>query len=799
MLRTLLIAYLSFTTAAAFAFESDVAPLIEASCIGCHDSGTETGLNLETLGHDLSDAEQFRTWEKIFDRVHNGEMPPAFEEQPDPAVLKKALASLEDSLRSESESQQKKRGRVPARRLTKLELGYTLRDLLLIDSDVTNGIPEEVESGSFDTVGAAQRISAVHMEGYLDTADRALDSAIQLRRNPYDKVATSFDWLEPWHDKEISNGGSMTRKMTEEEGEGFVLFNDVDYLTNFYFALKSPGTYRLSAKVAAYQTDEVINAKIISKNGGGSTLLKTVDLEAGADPVDIFVETYLNPQDKVYLTMDAARENTYMAIGSAGGSKNYKGPGLAVYSQTVEGPLSDSWPPASTTRLFDPLEIVPIGKNENGPYRIRQDKHAPTIAEMVRETVREFAPRVFRRPVEESELQPFIALAKPAMKENRPLVSILRLPLRSMLSSPQFLMFAGDAGELDDHALASRLSYFLWKSMPDEELFSLAELEELSSETTLAGQVDRLLGDERSQRFVKDFLGQWLRLYKVNATTPDDGLYPEYDELLAAAIPREPERFFTELINENLSVTNLIDSDFAFVNRRLANHYGLPEVKGQNLQKVALPEDSSRGGILTQAAILKTSANGTTTSPVMRGNFVLTNFLGTPPSPPPPDIGSIEPDTRGKTTIREILAAHRDKESCNQCHCEIDPPGFALESFDPIGRFREHYRVSGGERNFFGFVKKMPPKKGRPVDPSGVTADGKKFADINEFKQHLLDNKEQVARNFVSQLIVYATGGELQFADRDDVQAILDRTRENDYPVKDVIHEVVQSQLFRCK
>ena len=216
-------------------------------------------------------------------------------------------------------------------------------------------------------------------------------------------------------------------------------------------------------------------------------------------------------------------------------------------------------------------------------------------------------------------------------------------------------------------------------------------------------------------------------------------------------------------MKENLSLCNLIDSDFTFVNRRLAEHYGIPGIEGQAFRKIQLPQDSPRGGVLTQAAILKTTANGTTTSPVTRGNFVLTNFLGTPPSPPPPGVGSIEPDTRGQTTIREILTAHRKIESCNQCHREIDPPGFAMESFDPIGGFRTYYRASGGELKFGDLTVAAPPRQGPPVDPSGVTADGKDFSGIDEFKRLLLDQKEPVARNFISQLVVYATGGEIEF------------------------------------
>ncbi len=386
-------------------------------------------------------------------------------------------------------------------------------------------------------------------------------------------------------------------------------------------------------------------------------------------------------------------------------------------------------------------------------------------------------------------MQSILSLAKPAIKEGRDFVSVLRVSLRALLSSPQFVLFGGKAGRLDDFSLANRLSYFLWKSMPDEELFALADEGRLSDPTVLARQVDRMLDDEKSNRFVRDFFGQWLRLNKVNATTPDAKLYPEYDELLGDAIPKESEYFFGALIKENLSVSNLIDSGFTFVNSRLATHYGIPGVAGQHFRRIELPDDSPRGGVLTQAAILKTTANGTVTSPVIRGNFVLTNFLGTPPAPPPPSVGSIEPDTQGKTTIREILAAHRNIPACNKCHREIDPPGFALESFDPIGGFRTNYRTNA--KKTYG--------DGPAVDASGMTADGKAFSGIEEFKRHLLEKKEQVARNFMSQLIVYSTGGDIQFADREELQAIFERTREDDFLLRDIIHEVVHSNMFRHK
>ncbi len=334
--------------------------------------------------------------------------------------------------------------------------------------------------------------------------------------------------------------------------------------------------------------------------------------------------------------------------------------------------------------------------------------------------------------------------------------------------------------------------------MPDQELMDLAAAGKLTQSDVLAQQVNRMLEDEKSQRFVNDFLGQWLTLHEINATTPDENLYPEYDDVLSKSILEETELFFTELINENLSVTNLIDSDFAFLNRRLAQHYQVPGVRGQTLQKVTLPDESPRGGVLTQASVLKTTANGTVTSPVTRGNFVLTNILGTPPNPPPPNVGSIEPDTRGTTTIRETLDAHRNVASCAMCHRQIDPPGFALESFDPIGKYRVNYRATKGE-TLFQLFQGGTYKRGPKVDPSGVTAEGRSFSGIEDYKQLLMAQKDQVAKHFISQLIVYSTGGEIEFADREELEAIRARTQDQDYPVKNIIHEVVQSKLFRNK
>ena len=455
---------------------------------------------------------------------------------------------------------------------------------------------------------------------------------------------------------------------------------------------------------------------------------------------------------------------------------------------TIDGPLFDTWPPASARQLLTGVEF-----DEDGEIRLTKDPYAHIV-----DIVAAFAPRAFRRPLREGELEAYAGLARPLLDAGRPFLDAARISLRAVLGAPPFLYHAGSPGSLDDFALATRLSYFLWRSMPDAELLDVAAEGGLSDPAVLAEQVDRMLDDPKTGRFVQDFAGQAYRLYELRATAPDPGLYPEYDDGLARAMASETELFLAELIAGDHDAGNLVDADFTFVNRRLAEHYGLAGIEGQRMRKAMLPADSPRGGLLTQASIHKITANGTTTSPIPRGNFVLTNLLGQPAPPPPPGIAGLEPDTRGTTTIREQLDAHRSNPVCANCHRTIDPPGFALESFDPIGGFRTTYRASGGEVDRGdGRMVPAPYTEGLPVDPSGVTPAGDAFAGIREYKELLGREVDQIARHLASNLLTFSTGAEIEFADRDSVERIVEQGRAEGHPVRKMIHRVVQSDLFR--
>jgi hypothetical protein len=419
--------------------------------------------------------------------------------------------------------------------------------------------------------------------------------------------------------------------------------------------------------------------------------------------------------------------------------------------------------------------------------------------------IENFAAKAFRRPLEAGEADRFIKLAQDALAGGGSFVEATKLGLRGVLTSPQFLLFDEVPGpRLSDFALASRLSYFLWSTLPDDELMRVADAKKLQEPETLKSQVKRLLSDKRSQAFVKNFAGQWLDLRSIDATSPDTTLYPEFDEMLKYAMVGETEAFFTEILHHDLPVKNFIHSDFLMLNRRIAHHYGVGTdvAKSEEFVRVKLPADSLRGGLLTQASILKVTANGTVSSPVLRGGWMMKRLLGQPPPPPPPGIPGVEPDTRGASTIREILAKHSNAENCAGCHAKIDPPGFALESFDVIGGWRDRYRSKEkGDRPSAKVENRgvWQYKVSLPVDPTGQLADGRPFKDIKEFKQHLLAQPADVQRCLTEKLLTYATGAAPTYTDGQAVNDIVAKSLKQGGGLKTFVTELVLSETFRRK
>jgi len=414
-----------------------------------------------------------------------------------------------------------------------------------------------------------------------------------------------------------------------------------------------------------------------------------------------------------------------------------------------------------------------------------------------------FLPKAFRRPVENDVRQAYVSKVGERLKAGDCFETAMRWAYRAALCSPDFLYLVEPAGKLDDHALACRLSYMFWNSQPDEKLVALANSNRLHEKEILKHEVERMLKDAKSNRFVDDFLGQWLKLRNIATNDPDKKLYPEFSPYLQDSMLAEPRAYFRELLDKNLDATYLVKSDFVMVNEKLAKHYGMTGVTGAQIRRVELPKDCPRGGFLTQAAILKVTANGTTTSPVPRGAFVMERILGQKPEPPPPNIAAVEPDVRGSNTIRELLDKHRNSATCASCHAKIDPPGFAMESFDVIGGYRTRYRSLGEgdkpERGvidpFIGINFKLGPK----VDASGVLPDGRTFDGIAGMQAALAADPDLLLTNLAKQFAVYGTGRPVSFGDRDDIAAIVTATKTKGDGIRTLLNELVRSSLFQTK
>ncbi len=506
-------------------------------------------------------------------------------------------------------------------------------------------------------------------------------------------------------------------------------------------------------------------------------------------------------------------------------------PGVAFQWLEVEGPLYDQASGEGYRLMFGDLPLRRLEKGETGGVTVQvvapapppgqgpggrgrfaprmQDVEVDVTSEHPREDaerlIRAFLARAYRRPVEEAHARRFLELFSQQFELGHGFTKSLISTYIAILCSPGYLYVQESPGKLDDYALATRLSLFLWNSPPDAALRDLAARGRLHAPEVLRAQTDRLLNDAKSRRFIDAFTDYWLDLRKIDDSSPSTTLYNDYelDDPLKLAAVEETRLFVQEMFARDLPARTVVDSDFTFLNERLAKHYGVPGVSGVAMRKVTLPKDSVRGGIMTQASVLKVTANGTTTSPVLRGVWIMERILGFHTAPPP-GVPALEPDIRGAVTIRQQLDRHRADPTCASCHRKIDPPGFALESFDVMGGWRDRYRA---------FAENVKPESGiglsgQPfafhyglaVDSAGVLTDGRTFKDIREFKQLLLRQEERtVARNLVSQLVTYGTGAPVGFADRQEVEEILAKARGSGYGVRDIVHGIVESDLFRNK
>jgi hypothetical protein len=832
---------------------------ISKHCVECHDDSVSEGdFRADLLSKNLSDAPSLKAWSRVLARLQSGEMPPPKKkERPEPKAVNAALGELKTAFHEEALAKRNESGRVKMRRLNRLEYENTVRDLLGIDTALSDLLPEDDQRDGFNNQTAALSISPVHIQQYMAAADRALDAASVRQARPETKThrfAFNHEEEKPWsaylHNQLQCNlHGEDLHFFLDTHIEVPVALRQFEAVTR-----ETPGRYRIRITTESRDTtngEDLIYSVWTAAGGKRKELLghfdalhrkeTTIELTRPFERGEtIIIAPYrmakvrIDSGYSVYLPDKPDKiPKGWHFINNPNPPIATVGPAIVVKPVVVTGPWFDAWPPVGHTLLYgEAAELAPttdVAKTALVPETIirpvrahRQLKDTLTVRlpadeteSSIPETLSRFVSRAFRRPVTTAEVELYHAMARQRLAKGECLEVALNAAHRAVLCSPEFLFLVEQGPKLTGHELAARLSYFLWRTAPDAELRELAIKDELTNPDVLRKEAARLLASPRFEAFVTDFLAQWLNLREIDATTPDRDLFPEYfeslydgrqDVLLHDSLVGETRAYFRDLVQRDLGAAMLVSAPHADLNQRLAEHYNLPPVKGAALRRVSLPADCVRGGMLTQASILKVTANGTNTSPVLRGAWLLKRIVGTPTPPPPPNAGSIEPDTRGATNIREQLAKHKSFKSCAGCHQKIDPPGFVLEAFDPIGRYRASYRTTEtGEKpkdakiffgDHYGAVKYF---NGSPVDTRSELPGGIEIADVRAYKSALAAQPELIARSLVRNLATFATGERVEAGDELVVDAILKKAKGSGFGVRTLIHEVVQSELFTQK
>lgn len=751
-------------------------------CYECHDDLTaEADLDLTSLDFDPASPSSLSQWELIFQRVEDGEMPPKKKKAPGPGELKSFLKTLESPLIAADREFLKAYGRVHGRRLTRVEYEHAVHDLLKIDVPLASELPADEVVHGFETEADQQQLSHFHLDKYLSAANLALDYAFSRAHEDESVFEEIFRAKELTHRTRGNYRGPDSR-----DGK------TVTWRLRLQFFGRMPKT---SVPESGWYEVAINKLKAINPGADGTVwgslrsgacasnepiLFPLGIVEATAQPSTQVFRGYIREGHMLEFKVDDATEKPAPS-GATGGNVSFEGRDLKA-----DGFAGIEFDSITIKRIYPNGSRWQV-RNSLYPGLVKEGKlETKKTPEELAGLIENFASRAFRRPLTEGVIDPYISLATQQLKKGRSFAQALKIGYRAVLCSPRFLSFVEPVGKLDDYALASRLSFMLWSSIPDRELVQLAESGRLSDPKILKAQVNRLLDDPKSERFIEHFTDQWLNLKQIDFTTPDPRRFATFDTVLKESMVAETRGFVSEMIHRNLSVRNFIDSDFGMLNGRLKAHYGINAAKvkpGAGLQKVSLPENA-RSGIVTQASVLKVTADGSVTSPILRGVWVNERILGLKTPPPPPNVPAVEPDIRGAVSIRDQLAKHSSDESCAACHAKIDPAGFALESFDPIGSWRTAY----GNK-----------KDSAKVDASGVTPDGVPFKGVANWKQIYAERPEMLAHTFAKHLLAYGTGAYPRFSDDSYLNDIVDTASKDNYGLRTLLQACVASPIFQTK
>lgn len=731
-------------------WEKEVLPLVETYCYDCHGDGLKKGELAIDKFDSIAEMQANRdVWKRIQDHLKHQLMPPLDEDQPNAEERKKILDWI-DAAVFPVDPNNPDPGRVTLRRLNRVEYQNTLRDLLGVNVNVMDLIPPDDSGYGFDNIGDVLTLSPAHLERYLEAARVALDKAVVPGKMPPPEAE--------FPGRELAGDGHRSE-------EGHYLFKSGKAKTSF--KPQRAGTYRVTITAGGTLGGDGPPKMEFHEN---DQTLCTWDVDARMEHPEEFTYEFKIADEKP-VEVGVAFTNDFYQEDHPDPKKRDRN--LMVNALKITGPLDGPPPekPQSHKRIF--------GKRDAGES---DESYALRV-------LNGFARKAFRRPSQEGEVKRYLQLVSLAKKQGEGVEEGIRLALEAMLVSPAFLFREEPQPEpdnakkiqlIDEHALATRLSYFFWSTMPDQRLMELASRGELRK--NLGSEIDRLIADERSRQFVSNFTGQWLRLRDMPSTRPAERFFPKFTGRVRDAMRRETEMFFSHIVREGMPMESLLDADFTFLNETLANYYGIPDVKGDKFRKVTLT-DSRRRGILGQGSFHLLTSYPLRTSPVLRGKYVLENLLDTAPPPPPPNVPQLEPPGHkgNQRSLREQLEKHREDPSCASCHALMDPIGFGLENFDAAGAWRDQ-------------------ENGKDIDTAGELISGRKIHGVDELRKALVeDHRPEFYRSVATKMLTYALGRGLEWYDRPALDRIVSETEKAGGSSRAMLRAVIDSVPFQYR
>ncbi|MCA9122418.1 MAG: DUF1592 domain-containing protein [Planctomycetales bacterium] len=773
-------------------FDTAVGGYFQQHCIRCHGEMEQEGdFRIDTLSKDvgLSDT---ALWAEVRERISSGEMPPADVDNPPTAEQGAAVVQwLTDRIKEGEAARMARRDRVSFYRLSREEYVHTIYDLLGVRFDAADpgGLNEDPEWHGFERIGSVLSLSASHVENYLQAAETILAEAYP------DKPIESLNMLKPAVPPNTINEPYLSRL----EAEGLLgkvrydLWPQDKHRYSNPGRLPGPGVYEVRIKLSGLQPEAGRAPRLKVYHTKLDRVLFEQDVVASeSDPTIVTFQTHLpGGSQQIEVINDVPGPSNLPRSGRHG-----RKPFVSIENGRIPWQLKLTDEVGNALYPFLILDWAewqgPIVTDREA--KLRED-YLPTETgnmEQVRECLGTLARRAFRRPLRDGEVDRYVSVVESEVSAGAEFQAAVKTGMLAILCSKSFLFLVegsedADRKALNDWELASRLSYFLWSTMPDDELFDAAERGVLHDPGELSTQVARMLADPKSERFADSFSRQWLRLAKVGMFRPDEKLYPQYDDHLEDSMIGETTAFFRQVLTNGLTLREFLDSDWTMVNPRLAMFYGIPDVTGDNFRRVSLTPAQHRGGLLTQASILSLTSDGTRHRPVHRGVWLSEAIFGKSPPPPPANVDAIEPNPvdAPKATLRMKLDAHKSNPNCASCHRKIDPLGLAFENYDAIGSWRTEEKVPHGTG------------ANPTVDPSGELPDGRHFADAAEFKQLLLDEIEAFNITLIEKLATYGLRRTLTFEDEDEISSIAAQSKAADYQLREIVEALVTSDLFQ--